>query len=94
VDEKEMTGNAEREGERVISHAELRRYDGEGGKPKFIAHRGVVYDVTKCPKWLADLHEGMHWPGQDLTGELEEAPHKVEVFARPCVRRVGILQKT
>ncbi len=79
-------------GERVISRAELRRSDGEAGRPKYVAFRGVVYDVTACPKWRGDLHEGMHWPGQDLTEDMVEAPHQSDVFQRPCVRRVGILE--
>jgi predicted heme/steroid binding protein len=37
------------------------------------------------------LHEGMHFPGQDLTTELSDAPHGEEVFSRPCVRLVGRL---
>ncbi len=37
------------------------------------------------------MHEHLHWPGQDLTNELPDAPHKDEVFTRPCVKRVGIL---
>ena len=81
-------------GDRVISRTELRRCSGEGGRPKYVAFQGVVYDVSDCPKWRADLHEGMHWPGQDLTAELSEAPHQAEVFQHPCVRRVGVLENT
>jgi predicted heme/steroid binding protein len=79
---------------RVISRAELHRNDGSRGGPKFIAYQGVVYDVSRCPKWRGDLHEGLHWPGQDLTDELAEAPHQSEVFDRPCVERVGNLEST
>ena len=77
--------------DRIITEAELRRNTGERGTRKFIAHKGIVYDVTDCPKWQNDLHENLHFPGQDLTGELEEAPHEEDVFRRPCVRIAGRL---
>jgi predicted heme/steroid binding protein len=34
----------------------------------------------------------MHFPGQDLSGEMEDAPHKEDVFNRPCVKIVGWLK--
>ena len=78
--------------ERVFSPRELKRYNGERGEPVYLAHAGVVYDVTDCPKWRSGLHEQLHFAGFDLTGELPDAPHGQEVFTRPCVRRVGVLQ--
>ena len=78
-------------GERRITMAELRRNTGERGARMFVAFGDVVYDVTDCPKWRTGLHENLHFPGQDLTGELPEAPHGEEVFTRPCVKRVGRL---
>ena len=78
--------------DRIVTHMELRRGTGERGAPKWIAYKGIVYDVTDCPKWRTDLHEQLHFPGQDLTSELPDAPHKDEVFSRPCVRAIGRLQ--
>lgn len=78
--------------DRVISLAELKRNTGERGTRKFIAHQGIVYDVTDCPKWRLDMHEWLHFPGQDLTSELPEAPHKEEVFKHDCVIIVGRLE--
>lgn len=75
----------------VISLAELRRHDGQRGRRMYIACQGVVYDVTDCPKWRTGLHEQLHFPAQDLSSELGDAPHAEEVFGRPCVRRVGVL---
>ena len=77
--------------ERAVSHRELMRHTGERGTRCWVAHAGVVYDVTDCPKWRTGLHEQLHFAGQDLTRELPEAPHTAEVFDRPCVRRVGRL---
>ncbi len=80
------------EDEQIFGKDELRRFDGERGARMYVAHGGVVYDVTECPKWRTGLHEQLHFLGQDLTSELSEAPHDEEVFRRPCVRRVGRLE--
>ena len=76
----------------IITEVELRRNTGERGTRKFNACNGIVYDVTDCPKWRTDLHEQLHFPGQDLTSELPDAPHKEDVFTRPCVKVIGKLQ--
>jgi predicted heme/steroid binding protein len=76
--------------EPTFTERSLHRYDGEDG-PMYIAFQGVVYDVTDCPHWRRGIHQDQHFPGQDLTGELPQAPHGPEVFAHPCARRVGIL---
>jgi predicted heme/steroid binding protein len=77
--------------DRIVTQAELRRNSGDMGARKFVAYQGLVYDVTDCPRWRREMHERMHFPGQDLTGELGDAPHKEEVFSRPCVQIVGRL---
>jgi predicted heme/steroid binding protein len=77
--------------EKIISLAELRRNGGERGARKWIAHNGLVYDVSDCPRWQREMHERLHFPGQDLSGELSDAPHNEEVFTRPCVKVVGRL---
>jgi predicted heme/steroid binding protein len=79
--------------DRIISILELRRNTGERGARKFIAYNGIVYDVTNCPKWRNDMHENLHFPGQDLSTELAEAPHAENVFAHPCVKIVGKLEE-
>lgn len=76
---------------RTVSRQELFAADGTRGRSKWVAFNRKVYDVTDCPKWRADLHENLHFPGQDLTAELNDAPHATEVFEYPCVRFVGIL---
>lgn len=80
------------EEERLYSELELRRYTGDDGGPILIAYAGIVYDVTACPKWRTGMHEHLHFPGQDLTSELPDAPHKMEVFEHPNVKRVGRLR--
>ena len=78
--------------DRLVTQIELKRSTGERGTRKLIAYRGVVYDVSDCPKWRTDLHEQLHFPGQDLTGELPDAPHAEEVFSRPCIKVIGRLE--
>jgi predicted heme/steroid binding protein len=78
-------------GEREFSEHELRAYLGERGMPMYVAHADVVYDVTHCPKWRRGIHENQHWPGQELTAEMDDAPHTADVFYHPCVKRVGQL---
>jgi predicted heme/steroid binding protein len=77
--------------QRIITQLELSRNNGDRSTPKWIAFEGIVYDVTDCPKWRMDMHEHLHFPGQDLTSELPDAPHKADVFTRPCVKIVGRL---
>lgn len=81
-----MTSSAD---EPVFTRRDLLRFNGEPGRRSYIACGGIVYDVTDCPKWRTGLHESQHFPGQDLTSELPEAPHGSEVFTRPCAKRVG-----
>jgi predicted heme/steroid binding protein len=78
--------------DRIVTLAELRRNNGDFGANKYVAYQGVVYDVTGCPRWRLEMHERQHFPGQDLTSELPDAPHKADVFTRPCVKVVGRLQ--
>ena len=78
----------------IVTQMELKRSTGERGTRKFIAFAGIVYDVTDCPKWRTELHEQLHFPGQDLTSELPEAPHQEDVFSRPCVKIVGRLESS
>jgi predicted heme/steroid binding protein len=79
--------------DRKVSLAELRRNNGDMGSRKYVAFEGVVYDVTDCPRWRLELHERLHFAGLDLSGEMDQAPHKKEVFNRPCVKVVGYLEE-
>jgi predicted heme/steroid binding protein len=76
--------------DKVFTERELLRCNGEDG-PMYVAYQGIVYDVSDCPKWRRGMHENLHYPGLDLSGEMSDAPHQAEVFQRPCVKRVGTL---
>lgn len=75
--------------ERLFDEVELRAFNGEGGRPAYIAYDGVVYDVTDAPNWRGGMHRNLHYSGLDLTRSLRKAPHDASVFRR--VRRVGRL---
>lgn len=77
--------------DKAISLSELHRYNGDDQEEKRIAYDGIVYDVSDCPNWRKEMHRNLHFPGQDLSGEIVDAPHAADVFTRPCVKIVGNL---
>lgn len=79
--------------DKKISETQLRLFNGEDDDRLYVAYKGIVYDVTNCPKWRRGIHESLHFPGQDLSDELDnEAPHAGGVFSHPCVKIIGRLQ--
>ena len=67
---------------RKFTLKELEEYDGKGGKPAYIAHKGKVYAVSELSLWLSGDHLGAHQAGKDLTEEFALAPHGEEVLER------------
>ncbi len=59
-------------------------------KPQiWVAFLGLIYDVSESRLWKNGKHYE-HWAGQDLTKELEDAPHGIRVFGKfSCV---GLLE--
>ena len=79
--------------EKTITRAQLLRQNGDIGTEKWIAYNGIVYDVSECPNWRSEMHRDLHFPGQDLSGEIRDAPHAEDVFTRPCIKVVGRLEE-
>lgn len=50
---------------KVITENQLRLFNGEDEDRMYVAYKGIVYDVTDCPKWRTGIHESQHFPGQD-----------------------------
>ena len=74
-----------------LTKEELQKYDGKGGRKAYIACDGDIYDVTDSFLWKGGEHQVTHYAGEDLTGELKEAPHDIDFLKRFPV--VGGLKK-
>ena len=70
---------------------ELAQCNGENGKPVYIAHAGNVYDVIASKMWKTGTHMKRHRSGQDLTTDIQGAPHPPDVLER--YPQVGVLKK-
>lgn len=75
---------------KVFSPDELHQYDGQEGRPAYVAYKGVVYDVTGSKMWRNGKHMNRHTAAHDLTLEFSGAPHKADVLER--YPRVGTLK--
>lgn len=59
---------------RLFTLEELQKnYNGQDGRPAYIALCGIVFDVTNKPSWRTSKHFGLS-AGQDLTSKLP-VPH-------------------
>jgi predicted heme/steroid binding protein/uncharacterized membrane protein len=72
-----------------FTRQELAGFDGRDGRPAYIAYQGRVIDVSGSRMWRGGTHMKRHQAGQDLSGEIEKAPHGREVLDR-CPQ-VGVL---
>lgn len=64
-----------------VTRQQLALRNGQDKPEIWIAFKGTIYDVTESRLWKNGKHYE-HWAGQDLTEELENAPHTEEVFKR------------
>jgi predicted heme/steroid binding protein/uncharacterized membrane protein len=74
-----------------FSMGELAQYNGENGKPVYISHNGKVYDVSASKMWKTGTHMKRHRSGQDLTTDIQAAPHASDVLER--FAQIGVLKK-
>ena len=74
-----------------FDEAELAGYNGENGKPVYVALKGKVYDVSESKLWRNGIHMKRHDAGGDLTTDIQAAPHEADVLER--FPHVGILKK-
>lgn len=74
-----------------FSPEELAEYNGKAGKPAYVAFQGVVYDVTASESWEEGVHMDTHQAGQDLTGQMPDAPHGFDLLGRYSI--AGIFKK-
>ena len=69
---------------------ELRQYNGEDGKPIYVAYKGKVYDLTESKMWRKGMHMKRHQAGQDLSTDIQAAPHEPDLLER--YPQVGLLK--
>lgn len=77
--------------DRQITEEELRKYDGQDGRPAYVAFKGKVYDVSGSKLWPEGMHQRRHKAGKDLTDDIAAAPHTEAILQR--VPAVGTLIK-
>jgi predicted heme/steroid binding protein len=65
----------------VYSLRQLALRNGQDRPEIWIAYKGLIYDVSTSRLWRRGQHYE-HWAGQDLTGELPDAPHTERVLER------------
>ncbi|PST84391.1 cytochrome b5 [Pedobacter yulinensis] len=71
------------------SRAQLALRNGQDKPQIWVAYRGLIYEVTASRLWRDGKHYE-HWAGQDLTAELEDAPHTAGVFEKfPVVGKLA-----
>jgi predicted heme/steroid binding protein len=63
-----------------INLEELKKYNGKNGNKAYIAYKELIYDVTESSLWDEGEHEASHYAGEDLTAEIDSAPHGIEVL--------------
>jgi predicted heme/steroid binding protein len=78
----------ELETNRKFTLDELRKFDGKEGRPAYIGYKGKIYDVSESSQWIDGDHLG-HAAGEDLTEQMDIAPHAEDVLERMKV--VGVL---
>lgn len=74
----------------IFTRAQLALRNGRDKKEIWVAHKGIIYDVTHSKMWKDGMHYG-NWAGQDLTRELhEDAPHSHKILENYTI--VGLLK--
>ncbi|MCL4473228.1 MAG: cytochrome B5 [Actinobacteria bacterium] len=69
---------------------ELHDFNGQAGKPVYVAYNGKVYDVSASFLWEKGDHQGEHAAGNDLTDEIAAAPHEPDMLdAFPVVGEIS-----
>ncbi|MDH5543366.1 MAG: cytochrome B5 [Nitrospinota bacterium] len=71
---RQSTGAARKPEDGKYDPVTLMEFDGNEGRPAYIAYMGKVYDVTDSNLWKRGTHF-IHKAGEDLTSQISKAPH-------------------
>lgn len=63
----------------LYTKSQLSLRNGQDKPEIWCAFQGLIYDLSASKLWKNGKHYE-HWAGQDLTEELEKAPHNEQVF--------------
>ena len=74
-----------------IDPKDLGQFNGENGRPVYVVHQDRVFDVSGSKLWKNGLHMRRHHGGNDLTTDIQAAPHGLEVLER--YPQVAVLKK-
>jgi predicted heme/steroid binding protein len=66
---------------KTYTKSQLALRNGQDEPEIWVAFQGLIYDVSRSRLWKNGKHYE-HWAGQDLTEELEDAPHSEKVFEK------------
>jgi predicted heme/steroid binding protein len=64
-----------------FSKSQLSLRNGQDKPEIWVAYKSFIYDMTDSKMWKNGKHYE-HWAGQDLTEELQDAPHSENVFEK------------
>lgn len=65
----------------TYTKSQLALRNGQDKPAIWVAYKGLIYNVTGSRLWRDGKHYE-HWAGQDLTEELQQAPHSMTVFEK------------
>ncbi|MEI7528019.1 MAG: cytochrome b5 domain-containing protein [Elusimicrobiota bacterium] len=81
---------------RTFTAEELKKYNGLGGMPVYVAVDGIVYDLSRSKYWKTGEHMKMHAAGADLSSALhDQAPKMIHKDGKILEKmpKVGVLVK-
>ena len=70
---------------------EIEAFNGKDGKPAYVVYDGKVYDMTESKLWKGGMHMRRHQAGQNLTTDIQAAPHGPELLER--YPQVGVIKE-
>lgn len=74
-----------------FTRKDLAAFNGKDDEKIYVAHKGKVYDVSGSKMWKGGIHMKRHNAGNDLTTDIQAAPHEPDVLER--YPQVGTLKK-